>query len=130
MLDGQQGREYHERFKELNALASSGTLTPLEWYELNSHLEHCEECSEVAFQYHILATEEISPSADAYTDRLGHASWDEEATLERLLVRVRTARRTALERDVHAGSATLPSVLRRIISNSFTQAPFAECRVA
>src|SRR5260370_4342852 len=44
MLDGQQGREYHERFKELNALASSGTLTPLEWSELNSHLEPREEC--------------------------------------------------------------------------------------
>ncbi len=129
MLDGQQGREYHERFKELNALASSGTLTPLEWSELNSHLEHCEECREVAFQYHILATEGISTIADAYTDRLGHASWDEAATLEKLLVRVRTARRTAVERDVHAGSATLPSVLRRIIANSFTQAALAACLV-
>jgi len=34
MVDGHQGRETHERFRELNALASSGALTPLERSEL------------------------------------------------------------------------------------------------
>src|SRR5882762_11285499 len=94
MLDGQKSREFHEKFRELNALASSGTLTPLERSELNSHLDHCEECREVALQYQILATEGIPTIADAYTDRLAQGSWDEEASLKKLLARVRTGQRS------------------------------------
>ncbi len=55
MLDGHQGREIHERFRELNALANSGALTPLERSELNAHLDSCEECREAALEYRILA---------------------------------------------------------------------------
>src|SRR5712692_11474712 len=98
MLDGQKGREYHEKLRELNALASSSALTPLEWSELRSHLDHCEECREVSLQYHILTTQGISTIADAYTDRSGQGSWDEEAGLKKLLARVRKDRRTVLER--------------------------------
>ena len=127
MLDGQKSREYHEKFRELNALASSGTLTPLEWSELNSHLDHCEECREVAHQYHILATEGFPTIADAYTDRLAHGSWDEEATLKKLLARVRTAQRPVLDRNVPVGTSALPPVLRRIIANSLAQAALAAC---
>ena len=127
MLDDHQGREYHEKFRELNALAISGTLTPLEWSELNSHLDRCEGCREVALQYHILATEGFPAIADAYTDRLAQGSWDEEATLKKLLARVRTDRRPVLHRNVHVGTFALPPVLRRIIANSFAQAALAAC---
>src|SRR5713226_4799961 len=129
MLDGQQGRENHERFKELNALAISGTLTPLEWSELSSHLEYCEECREVAHQYHILATQGIPTIADTYTDRLGQGSWDEEAILKKLLARVRTDKRTVLDRNGSVRIAAPPSVLRRVIANSFAQAALAACLV-
>src|SRR3979490_166158 len=105
MLDGQKSREYHEKFRELNALASTGTLTPLEWSELNSHLDHCEECREVSLQYHILATQGISTIADAYTDRLSHEGSDQEAILKKLLARVRTDQRPGLERNEHPGIA-------------------------
>src|SRR6202140_3195956 len=129
MLDGQKSLEYHEKFRELNALAISGTLTPLEWSELNSHLDRCEECREVALQYHILATEGFPAIADAYTDRLAQGSWDEEATLKKLLARVRTDQRPALDRNVLVGTAAPPPVLRRIIANSLAQAALAACIV-
>lgn len=129
MLDGRQGREYHEKFKELNALAISGTLTPLEWSELNSHLEYCEECREVALQYHILATEGIPSIADTYTDRPGQASWDENASLMKLRARVRHGKRFVLEPNGHMRIAVEPSVLRRVMSNSFWQATLAACLV-
>ncbi len=129
MLDAQQGRENHEKFRELNALAISGTLTSLEWSELNLHLVHCEECREVAHQYRILATLGIPTIADAYIDRPGHGSWDEEAILKKLLAFVRTARRPDVERDVHVGAAAPRFVLRRIVANSFAQAAFAACLV-
>src|SRR6266481_485677 len=129
MLDGQNSREFHEKFRELNALVSSGTLTPLERSELNSHLDHCEECREVALQYQILATEGIPTIADAYTDRLAQGSWDEEATLKKLLARVRTDQRPVLDRNMHVGTAAPPPVLRRIIANSLAQAALAACIV-
>ncbi len=129
MLDGQQGRENHERFKELNALAISGTLTPMEWSELNSHLDHCEECREVAHQYHILATQGIPTIADTYTDRLGQGSWDEEAILKKLLARVQTEQRRVLDRNGSVRIAAPLSVLRRIITSSFAQAALAACLV-
>src|SRR6266852_5059463 len=129
MLDGQKSREYHEKFRELNALASSGTLTPLERSELNSHLDHCEECREAALQYQILATEGIPTIADAYTDRLAQGSWDEEATLKKLLARVRKVQRPVLDRNMHVGTAAPPPVLRRIIANSLAQAALAACIV-
>jgi hypothetical protein len=105
MLDGQKGREYHDKFRELNALASSGALTTLERSELNSHLDHCEECREVALQYHILATRGIPTIADAYADRLRRGSSDEEATLKKLLARVRTATGSRSERKRTDGCA-------------------------
>src|SRR6267143_549867 len=129
MLEGQKSLEDHEKFRELNALAISGTLTPLEWSELNSHLDHCEECREVALQYHILATEGIPTIADAYTDRLAQGSWDEEATLKKLLARVRTAWRPVLDWNVPVGTAAPPPILRRIIANSLAQAALAACIV-
>jgi hypothetical protein len=129
MLDGHHGRETHEKFRELNALAISGPLTPLERSELNSHLENCEECREIALQYHILATEGIPTIATAYTDRPAQGSWDEEASLKELLARVRIDQRPALERNGHPQVAAPPSVLRRIIANSFAQAALAACLV-
>jgi hypothetical protein len=129
MLDGHQGREIHERFRELNALANSGALTPLERSELNSHLVNCEECCEAALQYQILTTEGISTIASAYSDLPAQRTWDEEASLSKLLARVRSDQRTVPERNGHPRVSAPPSVLRRIIANSFAQAGLAACLV-
>ena len=37
-------QEPHERYVELCALAATGSLTPLEREELDSHLDNCAEC--------------------------------------------------------------------------------------
>src|SRR6266478_5886194 len=129
MLDGHQGREIHERFRELNALASSGALTPLERSELNAHLDDCEECREAALEYRILAAAGISTIAAAYADRPAYETWDENASLSELLARVRSDQRTVLERNRDLRVSAPPSVLRRIVSNSFAQAAFAACLV-
>src|SRR6266403_950036 len=118
-----------ERFRELTALANSGALTPLERSELNSHLDHCEECREAALEYRILAAEGIPAIAAAYTDRAAQGSWDEEASLNKLLARVRSDRRTVVERNGHPRVSAPPPVLRRIIANSFAQVAFAACLV-
>ena len=55
MLTENQELNNHERFKELGALANSGTLTPSEWAELRGHLHICQACSEVCRQYLALA---------------------------------------------------------------------------
>jgi len=129
MVDGHQGRETHERFRELNALASSGALTPLERSELNAHLDDCEECREAALEYRILAAAGISTIAAAYADRPAYETWDENASLSKLLARVRSDQRTVLERNRDLRVSAPPSVLRRIVSNSFAQAAFAVCLV-
>lgn len=130
MRNGQQSRENHERFKELNALAISGTLTPAEWSELQAHLEHCQECREASQQYHTLATEGIPAITDAYTDRLGRESWDAEAALEKLLARVQAEQRPAPGHDARPPVSVPPSVLRRVFANSFAAAALAACLVA
>ena len=127
MLDGHQGREIHERFRELNALANSGALTPLERSELNAHLDSCEECREAALEYRILAAAGISTIAAAYADRPAHGSWDEEGSLNKLLARVRLDQRTVVERNGHSRVSAPLSVFRRIVANSFAQAALAAC---
>jgi hypothetical protein len=129
MVDGHQGRETHERFRELNALASSGALTPLERSELNAHLDDCEECREAALEYRILAASGISTIAAAYADRPAYETWDENASLSKLLARVRSDQRTVVERNRDLRVSAPASILRRIVSNSFAQAAFAACLV-
>jgi len=129
MLDGHQGREYHEKIKELNALASSGILTPMEWSELNSHLDHCEECREAAVQYRILATQGIPAIAGGYIERPALSIWDEQASLQKLLGRVRPEQQPMVQRNGNLRKTTPPSVLHRIVANSFTQTALAACLV-
>lgn len=125
MLDDHQGRENHERFKELSALAGSGTLTPREWCELKFHLDSCEECREISLQYRILATQGIPTIAAAYAERPEQGNWDERASLKKLLARVRAEQQPVIERDEHVRIAAQPYVLRRIIANSFARAALA-----
>jgi len=90
MLTIQDGGEEHEKFKELCALAASGSLAPLELSELRVHLEDCESCRVVLSQFEILSTEGIPVLAEAYLARPEHVIWDDSAARERLLTSIRT----------------------------------------
>ena len=60
MLRIQPGRDEHEKFKKLCALAASGSLAPLELAELEAHLETCEECGDVFAQHQVMATQGVA----------------------------------------------------------------------
>lgn len=84
MLRIQDGGEEHEKFKELCALAASGSLSPLELSELRVHLKHCDFCQETLAEYRILNTEGIPALAESYLARPERIIWDDSAVRERL----------------------------------------------
>jgi hypothetical protein len=90
MLTIQDGGDEHEKFKELCALAATGSLSPLELSELRLHLEDCDPCREAFSQYEILSTEGIPVLAEAYLTRPERFIWDDSAARERLLTTIRT----------------------------------------
>ncbi len=122
MLSDHQSRQDHEKFRELTALVGSGTLTPREWSRLKAHLEICEECREVSLQHRVLATEGIPVLANAYTEWQEPGNWDDAATRDKLLARVRADRQPVLERIERLPVAAPPHLLRRIAVNPFAQA--------
>ena len=89
MLRFQDGGEEHEKFKELCALAASGSLAPLELSELRIHLEDCESCREAFAQYRMLNTEGIPTLAECYLARPERVTWDDSAVRERLWMSIR-----------------------------------------
>jgi hypothetical protein len=99
MLRIQDGGEEHEKFKELCALAASGTLSPLELSELHIHLEDCESCQEAFTQYQILNTEGIPTLAEAYLARPERVVWDHSAARERLRTSIRTQQQPLPEQN-------------------------------
>jgi Anti-sigma-K factor rskA len=99
MLRIQDGGEEHEKFKELCALAASGTLSPLELSELQIHLEDCESCQEAFTQYQILNTEGIPTLAEAYLARPERVVWDDSAARERLWKSIRTQQQPLPEQN-------------------------------
>jgi hypothetical protein len=80
--------EEHEKFRELSALANSGTLTLNEWAELQNHLRICKSCNEIYYQYQVVATEGISLLAARYGPLPEQRDWNATATREKLLARV------------------------------------------
>jgi hypothetical protein len=89
MLRIQDGGEEHEKYKELCALAASGSLAPLELSELRDHLEHCESCQEAFAQYQILTTEGMPTLAEGYLSRPERVLWDDSAVREKLWTSIR-----------------------------------------
>jgi hypothetical protein len=129
MLSNHKSREEDEKFRELCALAGSGSLTAGEQSQLKAHLSNCEECREVFAQYRLLATQGISTLAAEYANWQEQATWDDAATRETLLARVRADQRAALERRDNAPSTVESHLLRRIAVNPFAQAALAACLV-
>jgi phage host-nuclease inhibitor protein Gam len=130
MLNFKGGRDEHEKFKELSALAASGNLGPLESSELQAHLNHCEECREVFFQYRTLATQGMTALADTYLECQEQTSWESEPARERLFMRVRADQRSTQERGRAAAPPLAPShVMHRATLGSVAQLALAACFV-
>jgi Anti-sigma-K factor rskA len=129
MLGDQQNCEDHGKFKELSALAGTGTLTPREILVLNAHLEKCEECREVAVQYLILKTQGIPTLAATYSELQEQRSWDEASTRQKLLARVRADQQPSFEAQNDRSVAVQPHLLRRMAVNPFAQTLLAACLV-
>ncbi len=129
MLKIPDGCDEHDEFKELCALAASGSLEPFELPELQAHLKHCEKCREVFRQYQILATQGIAVLADAYTERQAQTGWDGTLVRERLLACVRADQQTAREGKSPAPAWVPPGVLRPAAINSFARMALAACLI-
>jgi hypothetical protein len=99
MLRIQDGGEEHEKFKELCALAASGSLSPLELSELRVHLEYCDSCQEALAQYQILNTEAIPMLAEGYLARPERIVWDDSAVREKLWSNVFSPKESSPERE-------------------------------
>src|SRR5215813_6471589 len=84
-------QDEHERFKELSALANSGTLSAGETAELSGHLQLCSACQEIHDQYRLLAREGIPMLAAAFSEEADSLTWDSSATRKKLLAGVRAA---------------------------------------
>jgi hypothetical protein len=89
MLRIQPGRDEHEKYKKLCALAASGNLAPLELAELQVHLGTCEQCSETFAQHQILASQGVAFLMDRCAGPADRSEWDSGLTRERLMERVR-----------------------------------------
>ena len=129
MLKIPDGCDEHDEFKELCALAVSGSLEPFELPELQAHLKQCEKCREVFRQYQILATEGIAVLADAYTERQAQTGWDGSLVRERLLACVRADQQTAREKKSPAPAWVPPGVLRPAALSSFARMALAACLI-
>lgn len=130
MLNENEGLNDHEKFKELGALANSGTLTPSEWAELKGHLQTCQACSEACHQYLILATEGMPLLTAPYSDHKERRSWADAPTWRKLRARVRAReQQLASEPDNRLMVAVLPNLLRRIPANLLAGAVLAACVV-
>ena len=129
MLKIQGGCDEHDEFKELCALAASGSLEPSELPELQAHLKHCEKCREVFRQYQILTTQGVAILADAYAERQAQVGWDGALARERLLARVRGDRQAARERVSQAPAWVPTDIVRRTAWSSFARMALAACLI-
>jgi hypothetical protein len=132
MLNDQPGCRNRGKFRQLSALAETGTLSVDESSELNAHLETCEECREIVRQYLILATEGIPALAAAYSEKQDPFSWDDTSTRQKLFSHIRADRRAAVEpphRQPERSLVVRPGVWRRVAGSAVAQALLAACLV-
>lgn len=130
MLTENEGLNNHEKFKELGALANSGTLTSSEWTELRSHLQTCQACSETCRQYLILASEGMPLLAARYSDQKERSSWAGASTWRKLCARVRAQeQQVASEPANQVRDFGKLNLLRRIPANPLARAVLAACLV-
>lgn len=105
MLRIQPGRDEHEKFKKLCALAASGSLAPLELAELEAHLQTCEECGEVFAQHQVMATQGVAFLIDRCGASWEQGEWDSRLARERLRERIREDHEGPAAHENHANGS-------------------------
>jgi hypothetical protein len=128
MLNQHQNPNGHERFKELSALANSGTLSASEWLELRQHLEVCKDCREIHDHYQVLATQGMPQLAAVFAHPPERENWDDGDAREKLLARIHRAEETENNRFESAPrQATPPHLLLGFEANPWIRAGLAAC---
>jgi hypothetical protein len=120
----------HEKFKELGALANSGSLTTDGWEELRDHLETCQACSEVYRQYAILARDEMPLLAARHSYQKERETWDDASVRRKVFARVRLKEEQVASEPSDQLKVVYPGSLRPIPANRQTRAVLAACLVA
>ncbi|HEY6767626.1 MAG TPA: hypothetical protein VI386_22955 [Candidatus Sulfotelmatobacter sp.] len=110
--------EDHEEFKELSALANSGTLTSSDWWKLKYHLQSCVDCRRVHDQYRALTQVGIPHLAAMYGHPQEREHWDDSQAREQLLDRIRDEERQpdSASRNLFSFPASIPSLPRIFVN--------------
>jgi hypothetical protein len=127
MLNGDGGHTTHEKFRELCALADSGSLTPLEVSELRIHIGRCKACREVLREYRALATEGMGTLAAIYAGQREAVAWDETPTRQRLLERVRVEQQGNPKSNTPPNRVVQPNFLRNLTARPLVRTALAAC---
>jgi hypothetical protein len=92
----------HDPFRELCALATTGTLTDREWSELKAHLSQCKECSELLQKYREIARSgmPLLVSEESLGDHNGQESWTPELAKNELFARIARGDQVGWSRDI------------------------------
>jgi len=120
--------DHHERFRQLCALAVSGSLSPLESSELRVHLQECESCAELLGEYQILATHGMAALAEKFGEER-QLAWDETGTRRRLLDRVRIDREVLSLPAKSSSSDGVPGDFSRLAKSPLLASAVAACLV-
>jgi anti-sigma factor RsiW len=119
----------HEKFKKMCALAASRALTANESAELKSHLEKCDACREILSQYRALGTRGLAALAAGYSEHHDSQSWDDLASWEKLLARLRDDQtRLSAIKPAESASVSSPGWLRRIRATWFKRIKFGNSK--
>jgi hypothetical protein len=126
MLNENRNPDRHEKFKELAALANSGTLSAGERLELNHHLQICQDCREIYEQYQLISTVGLPFLAATYDHPESREEWDDSQMREKLLARVRKSEHPPNEvfSDPFSGSSYHPFLFA---TNQWAKGGLAVC---
>ena len=131
MMIGRNALNDHDRFGELCALASLGTLTSDERSDLDGHLQICEPCRELYNQYSFLVVKGFPRLAGRYDHPQEHESWDCTATRKSLLAHIRAGERQFSSQPSIAERIDQPPIapilVQRLRMSSLVRAAIAAC---
>jgi hypothetical protein len=118
----------HERFKELGALANSGTLSADEWSELKDHLRVCQDCRQIYDQYQLLATVGMPFLAATYSHPQEREDWDHSPVWEKLVADVGAAQQSPRSAVTRLHLLSVPSYwLQGFAANQWVKGGLAAC---
>jgi len=127
MPNGNNRFDGHERFRELAALANSGTLSANEWLELKHHLRICQDCREIHNQYQLLNDVGMPFLAAAYGDLPELEHLDDSFAREKLLARIEAEVPPSDALVIPAHRTTPPHLLSNLAANQWMRVGLAAC---